>query len=545
MIKEKLSSHRYDMTIFKIFISIVLISSLVAILLFGVNFLGTGSILSNGGEVFPNNPREILEKLSAHFEIVTDETGGTVSFTLTDETVVPENYWCILLDQEGDIVWSLHKPADIPDHYSLNDIAALTRWYLNDYPVYVRVEDYGLFILGIPKNAVGKYSIEYTMNWFATLPRRILHVFILNFIFASLLSSVFGSFLYKKIKLLTEGLAKLRREEAVSLPARGIFKEPFSDITKTSQSLARKNAQLANRDKARSNWISGISHDIRTPLSMVVGYGEQLAEDPELSEEQRKYAAIITAQGLKIKKLIEDLNLISSLEYEMQPRNKKLVQIAVVLRSVVGEILNSDLISFSSLEQDSVNSTDSALSNQLCENRNVSSTSILFSENNTVSSTSDQTSEGGTVSDLPGQASVNSANSTASSQDPSEKYDISLSLHCGQAVILGDESLLARAFYNLLHNSITHNEQGCLITVSASLQAECVSVVIADNGSGVPDRVLKNLDTLPGTAHGFGLPMACKIIRAHGGSFQAENRDGFVVTMELPVGELKKWLYTE
>ncbi|MCI8380568.1 MAG: HAMP domain-containing histidine kinase [Lachnospiraceae bacterium] len=484
MIKEKLSSHRYDMTIFKIFISIVLISSLVAILLFGVNFLGTGSILSNGGEVFPNNPRGILEKLSAHFEIVTDETGGTVSFTLTDETVVPENYWCILLDQEGDIVWSLHKPADIPDHYSLNDIAALTRWYLNDYPVYVRVEDYGLFILGIPKNAVGKYSIEYTMNWFATLPRRILHVFILNFIFASLLSSVFGSFLYKKIKLLTEGLAKLRREEAVSLPARGIFKEPFSDITKTSQSLARKNAQLANRDKARSNWISGISHDIRTPLSMVVGYGEQLAEDPELSEEQRKYAAIITAQGLKIKKLIEDLNLISSLEYEMQPRNKKPVQIAVLLRSVVGEILNSDLISFSSPEQNSVSNAVSALSHQLSE----------------------------------------------------KKYDISLSLHCGQAVILGDESLLARAFYNLLHNSITHNEQGCLITVSASLQAACVSVVIADNGQGVPDQVLKNLDTLPGTAHGFGLPMVCKIIRAHGGTFRAENRDGFVVTMELPVG---------
>lgn len=499
MKKEKRSFLRHDMTIFKIFISIVLISALVAVLLFIVNFLGTGSILSNGGEVFPNNPRGILEKLSAYFEIITDDAGDAVSFTLTDETVLPENYWCILLDKEGDIVWSLHKPSDIPDHYSLNDIATLTRWYLNDYPVYVRVEDYGLFILGIPKNAVGKYSIEYTMNWFDTLPQRILRVFILNFIFAALLSSVFGSFLYKKIKLLTEGLAKLRKEEAVSLPARGIFKEPFSNITKTSQSLAQKNTLLANRDKARSNWISGISHDIRTPLSMVVGYGEQLAEDQGLSEEQRKYAAIITSQGLKIKKLIEDLNLISSLEYEMQPRNKKPVQIAVVLRSVVGEILNSDLISFSSPEQDSVSDAASA---------------------------------------LPGQASVNSATSDASSQNPSEKYDISLSLHCGQAVIPGDESLLARAFYNLLHNSITHNEQGCLITVSASLQAECISVVIADNGRGVPDRVLKNLDTLPGTAHGFGLPMACKIIRAHGGTFRAENRDGFVVTMELPVGEL-------
>lgn len=501
MKKEKRSSLRYDMTIIKIFISIVLISTFVAILLFVVNFLGVGSIMSNGDEVFPNYPRGILEKLSAHFDVVTDETGDAVSFTLTDETIVPENYWCILLDKEGDIVWSLHKPADIPSHYSLNDIAALTRWYLNDYPVYVRVEDYGLFILGIPKNAVGKYSIEYTMSWFDTLPQRILHVFILNFIFAALLSSVFGSFLYQKIKLLTEGLAKLRKEEAVSLPARGIFKEPFSNITKTSQSLARKNAQLANRDKARSNWISGISHDIRTPLSMVVGYGEQLAEDQGLPEEQRKYAAIITAQGLKIKKLIEDLNLISSLEYEMQPRNKKPVQIAVVLRSVVGEILNSDLISFSSPRPDSECSVASAAPD-------------LFPENSSAAALPDQ--------------------------EPSEMYDITLSLHCGQATISGDESLLARAFYNLLHNSITHNEQGCLITISASLQGEYVSVVIADNGSGVPDQVLKNLDTLPGTAHGFGLPMACKIIRAHGGTFRAKNRDGFVVTMELPMIDCRK-----
>lgn len=494
--KKKLSSLHFDGTILKLFISIILISTFVAMLLFLVNFLGVGSIMSNGGEVFPNNPRGILEKISAHFHVTTDDAGHAVSFSLTDETILPEDYWCILLDEQGDIIWSLRKPADIPDHYSLNDIASLTRWYLNDYPVYVRTEDYGLFILGIPKNAVGKYSIEYTMEWFGTLPLRILRVFVLNFMFAALLSSVFGSFLYKKIKLLTEGLSKLRREEPVSLPARGIFKEPFFNINRTSQALARKNAQLGNRDKARSNWISGISHDIRTPLSMVVGYGGQLAEDQTLAEDQRKYAAIITAQGLKIKKLIEDLNLISSLEYEMQPADRKPLQIAVLLRSVVGEILNSDLINFSSPEQDPENNSASALSG-------------LLSENNTAS--------------------------TPSGQDPAEKYEIALSLDCGQAMILGDESLLARAVYNLLQNSIIHNEQGCLISVSGSLQAEYVVIVIADNGKGVPEQVLKNLDTLPGTAHGFGLPMACKIIRAHGGTFQAENKGGFVVTIGLPV----------
>lgn len=459
-----------DPTIIKIFISIVFISAAVATLLFAINFLGLGTIMSNNGDIFPNHPKGILDNISRNFTVMTDGSGNPVSCALSDEGILPADYWCILLNENGDIVWSLRKPADIPDHYSINDIAQITRWFLNDYPVYVRTESYGLFILGIPKNTVGKYSIEFTMDWFDTLPSRIFRVFILNFTVGALLSLCLGSFLYKKISLLTQGLAGLRKEEVVALPAKGIFKEPFVNINQTSQALARKNAQLAVRDRARSNWISGISHDIRTPLSMVVGYGGQLAESTELSERDRKYAAIITAQGLKIKKLIEDLNLISSLEYDMQPSDKKPIQISVLLRNVVSEILNSVLI-----------------------------------------------------------------NIPDSERDLSEKYDVTLSLHCGQAMVLGDEALLSRAFYNLLHNSITHNEEGCQITVSSSLQAGCVLIVITDDGQGVPEKVLENLDTLPNTAHGFGLPMACKIIHAHGGTFLAENRDGFMVTIKLPV----------
>lgn len=481
--KKKISS--LNLTIFKIFISIVLISTIVAMLLFIISFLGVVIIMNNGGDVFPNNSRGLLEKISENFTVTGGDAAAQTTFTLADETIIPEEDWCILLGENGDIIWSLRKPADIPDHYSLNDIARITRWYLSDYPVYVRTEDYGLFILGLPKNAVGKYTLEYTMEWYDTLPTHILCVFILNFTAALLFSSMMGSFLYKRIRFLTDGLVKLRKEEIVALPAKGIFKEPFMNINQTSQALARKNALLSKRDKARSNWISGISHDIRTPLSMVIGYGEQLAENTELSEENQKYAAVITAQGLKIKKIVEDLNLISSLEYEMQPSNKKPLQISVLLRSVVGEILNADLIN---------------------------------------ESASHSLPDGTAPKDsFPEQA------------DPqSSKYDISLSLHCGQATILGDESLLSRAFYNLLQNSVTHNENGCRITVSGSLQSECVAVVIADDGQGVPDKVLQNLDTLPNTAHGFGLPMACKIIRAHGGTFQAENRDGFVVSIRLP-----------
>lgn len=461
-----------NLTIMKIFISIVLISTVVAMVLFSLNFLALGTIMSDRGHNFSNHPQRILADISAHFSVTESEAEKTISCALTDESILPEDYWCILLDEKGDILWSLHKPTDIPDHYSINDIAVLTRWFLADYPVYVRTEDYGLFILGIPKNSVGKYSMEFTMDWFRTLPFRIFRAFILNFAVAALLSFFFGFFLYKKMKLLTEGLTALKKEEIVALPAKGIFKEPFSNINQTSRTLARKNAQLAARDKARASWIAGISHDIRTPLSMVVGYGGQLAESADLSDENKKCASIITAQGLKIKKLIEDLNLISSLEYDMQPSHKIPLQISVLLRSVVGEILNSNL-------------TNSDFDSKTAEKQPV--------------------------------------------------YDISVSLHCGQAMISGDESLLSRAFYNLLQNSIIHNENGCLISVSCTVQGASVSLVIADNGQGVPEKVLKNLNTLPNTTHGFGLPMACKIIRAHGGTFHAENKDGFAVTIELPL----------
>lgn len=456
--KKKLSFMNF--TILKILASIALISTVVAMILFAVTFLGMGYIISNRGDVFPKNPRGILTRISENFTFTTDETGHLSDPALLDEALLPEEDWCILLDQNGDIIWSLRKPADIPDHYSLTDIARISKWFLCDYPVYMRIEDYGLFILGLPKNAIGKYTLEYNEEWYQTLPQRIFRIFAVNFFVALLLSSIGGSTLYKKIRLLTEGLVKLRREEIVTLPAKGVFREPFSNINQISRALTRKNSMLSSRDRARSNWISGISHDIRTPLSMVVGYGGQLAESPELSEENRKYAAIITAQGLKIKKLIEDLNLISSLEYEMQPLRKTPVHICVLLRSVASELLNQDL---------------------------------------------------------------------------PERYDISLSLDCEQAVVDGDEALLARAFYNLLQNSISHNEEGCHITVSGFMKDGHVCIVLADNGQGVPAKVLENLDTLPNTVHGFGLPMAYKIIRAHSGNFHAENREGFVVSIELPL----------
>lgn len=441
-------------TSLKIFICFTLTAAVIATILLVINVVGIAYIVGSDASVniYDYSPKKTLNQVG---ESLTQTDSG---FELADD-IVPDEFWCILIDERGDVVWSENMPEDIPQKYSINDVAKMTHWFLNDYPVYVRAEDYGLIVLGIPKNAVGKYEMAYSMKWFDTLPQRILTILLINICFAAIFAFIFGIRFYRKIRALMNGINDLQSEKQVRLPERGIFKEVSASINRTSDSIERKNAALAARDSARSNWISGISHDIRTPLSLMIGYSEELAKTETLPEEERDKAEIITTQGIKIKKLIEDLNLISSLEYDMQPAKKSEVKICPLLRRVVSDIINSGI---------------------------------------------------------------------------ADKCGIELELQNEKSVISADESLVERAVFNLVNNSIAHNESGCKIWIHQYEREGTVYIDIHDNGKGVKPEVLENLSEIPKSAHGLGLPMAYRIIRAHGGSFAVKNDGGLKIRIELP-----------
>ena len=334
-------------TVLKIFVCFTAISAVIAVILLIINFFGFAFLASDVSSLMREfSPAQTLKKIS---EGLSETESG---FVLCDETVLPENCWCILIDEEGKIIWSQNKPEDIPEHYSINDIAKMTRWFLNDYPVYVRAQDYGLLVLGTPKNSVGKYDITYSMSWFDTLPQRIAGVLLFNLIFAAILAVVIGLSLYRRINVLTKGINDLRREKNIKLKEKGIFKELIKNINDTASAIERKNAALTVRDNARVNWIAGISHDIRTPLALILGNAEAVESCEELPEEYRKKVKTITAQSVKIKKLIEDLNLISTLEYDMQPAKRKSVRVCPFIREIISNIINSGLCGECEIEAD-------------------------------------------------------------------------------------------------------------------------------------------------------------------------------------------------
>ena len=263
-------------------------SLVVAITLVGI--LAFTAYNTDGGRDWSAPVTEVSESLTK------DGAGG---YVFTGADLLEEDRWAMLIGENGQVVWSFRKPSEVPDAYTLTDVASFTRWYLRDYPVQCRVRDDGLLVVGAPKNSVWKHDMAMNMDAVYQLP-----FWFLGFFLAAL-----GCVL-----------------ALAYLVVRRWFRQ----------------AQQV-RDTARSGWINGVSHDIRTPLSMVMGYAAQMEADPALPPERRRQASIIRAQSQAIRDLVNDLNLTMRLDSDMQALRREPLQPAPFLRQLTADFLNSGM----------------------------------------------------------------------------------------------------------------------------------------------------------------------------------------------------------
>ena len=114
-------------------------------------------------------------------------------------------------------------------------------------------------------------------------------------------------------------------------------------LNRTGAQLQAKNEMLSRRDNARTQWIAGVSHDVRTPLALILGWAEQLEQDALLPDSSRQKAAGIRTQCEKLRTLIDDLNLTSKLEYGAQPLRRKDLRAGPLFRQLVAQFCESPL----------------------------------------------------------------------------------------------------------------------------------------------------------------------------------------------------------
>lgn len=322
----------------KILTRYVLSAAGVALMLLVVNFsVFVAWTVQSGRVMQKNNPvPEIAESLT--------ESDGVYTLPAPARETLKQRYqWAMLLSENGRVIWSENLPDDLPRAYSVSDVAGFTRWYLNGYPVNVWQHSGGLLVLGGAKGSMWKYNLEYSSEFMDSALTWLPAALIFNCIAAVLLALLFGLRLFHSLKPLAKGIEAMSEKQPVSLSTRGLLGDLADGINRTSAQLTRQEVDLNRRDNARAGWIAGVSHDIRTPLSIVMGYASQLEDDPELPRPKREQAGVIRRQSEQIKALVSNLNLASKLEYDMQPVQKNPVALAALLRQVAADFINGGL----------------------------------------------------------------------------------------------------------------------------------------------------------------------------------------------------------
>lgn len=236
---------------------------------------------------------------------------------------------------------------------------------------------------------------------------------------------------------------------------------------------ARRQAEEANR--AKTMFLANMSHELRTPLNAIIGFTEVMSNGIFGSLENQKY------------------------------------------RGYLGDILHSsqhllalldDILDVARIEVGDVNLDESEV-----EPREI---------------------VGSTLRLVRGRARERNHRLTIDLPDAMPRLRV-------------DARLIRQVLVNLLGNAIRYTPEGGRITIAAALQPDgAFAFTISDNGPGIPESKraqvmepfvqLKESQSVSGEGAGLGLPIAQRLVEAHGGTLQIRppGAIGTEVTMILP-----------
>jgi len=247
------------------------------------------------------------------------------------------NVWAIFIDNNGNVAWNYAAPSELPDKFSINDVAIFSKGYLLDYPVFVDTNDDGLLLLGYPKDSYFKLSNNaFSINAIRKLPVFFVAILILDAFIVLLLYYRSKKRMVSNIEPILDGIESLSKGQPAVVKVGGDLEEISDGINKASQIISRQNI-------ARANWIAGVSHDIRTPLAIILGYADKIKSHCDADSDFYKYSKIIGHNSFKIKNLVSDLNVVSKLQYDMQPLNMETTRMSKLLRTFVADRINEGL----------------------------------------------------------------------------------------------------------------------------------------------------------------------------------------------------------
>lgn len=142
----------------------------------------------------------------------------------------------------------------------------------------------------------------------------------------------------QKLKAGGEALAEGNLNASVDLKHMyGVLRSHGENLNSIAQGMQKAVQQQLKSERFRTDLITNVSHDIKTPLTSIVNYVDLLKKEDVQPEKAKEYIAVLDRQSARLKKLTEDLVEASKASSGTLPVHLEAVDVNVLLSQVSGE----------------------------------------------------------------------------------------------------------------------------------------------------------------------------------------------------------------
>lgn len=117
----------------------------------------------------------------------------------------------------------------------------------------------------------------------------------------------------------------------------GEFKKHGDNLNSISSGMSRAVDERLKSERFRTELITNVSHDIKTPLTSIINYVDLLEKEDLQNEAAIEYLEVLDRQSNRLKKLIEDLMEASKASTGNLAVNLERLEVGVFLVQTVGE----------------------------------------------------------------------------------------------------------------------------------------------------------------------------------------------------------------
>ena len=200
-----------------------------------------------------------------------------------------------ILDAAGNEVYAYQKPDNAQGYYSNTDLLLLyqTGHFDNaspeDLTAFIGIitgneKDYA-YVLYFPMN-IQKVTMYLNGDRFAGGKKLIILIVSILLTIVLFLGLGYGLFITKTISRLSASIRDISGRCYLPVKEKGVFRDLKKSLNELDGEVKASDRLREKTETIRREWISNITHDLKTPLSPIKGYAEILCDDTEKTTDQ-------------------------------------------------------------------------------------------------------------------------------------------------------------------------------------------------------------------------------------------------------------------